>query len=569
MVDQSTNRRQFLISWASAMAALPTMGCATPPRPICPTDPAVSDLSAPLTIDMHAHIFNGSDLQIREFLAQTVVGRKHSELYEFTQYMGGMLQRLAWKTAPSAKDELRFLDQYRDLGQVCKGDEPTRKQLAPAFQEGYERGRAALLIARDEQVRGRGAAVMGGVGAATLQTAQMGPLIDALPNTFEQYERLRSDKGGASLLSSRADLTGYINFVLHHFNHRHVNAIDYLTTYGKDSPRKVDLLVASMVDYDYWLAKGAPTETRLNDQLDVMERIAVVTGGRVHGFAPFCPFRELMTSDGRSDGDAMRLVKKAVLERGFIGIKLYPPMGFAPWGNANVGNPWASRASFLPPAAVAEGFGVRLDGAMRRLFEWCLKEDVPVMAHANASNGPNAEFEELASASHWKNALNEFEGLRVSFGHFGDTDLDDHDGQQSLSYASLMSDEPGKGRGNVYADSGYFAGILQRDMAVAAAMAKLYGSTPEHLLIERLMYGTDWTMILPQENVEQYLSRFISVMDRLEQSMPAPRLADKFFSGNAVRFLGLGKQGANRRRLEAFYARNQMDNPDWMRKLAT
>lgn len=567
MMDEHTNRRQFLVTWAAALSTLPSMGCAAPPKPICPNDPAISDLNAPLTIDTHAHIFNGSDLQIREFLAQTIVGRRHSELYEFTRYMGGLLQSLAWHTAPSAKEEMRFLDQYRDLSGACKGDAQARILVGPALEAGYVRGKAALSSARKQQLGKKGATVMGGEPLSVLQTAQMNALIDALPETYEQYERLRSDKNGASVLSSRSDLTGYINFVLHHFNHRHVNAIDYLTTYGKDSPRKVDLVVASMVDYDYWLAKGTPTQTRLEEQVDVMGRIAIVTGGRVHGFAPFCPFRELMTSNGKNEGESMRLVKRAIQEQGFIGIKLYPPMGFAPWGNAQAGKPWASRAAFLPPAANTDGFGAKLDVAMRRLFEWCLKEDVPIMAHANASNGPNAQFEELASAAHWKEALEVFKGLRVSFGHFGDTDMDDHDGKQSLLYSSLMSNAPQTAGAKIYADSGYFAGVLKRDQAVTASMARLYAETPGKLLIERLMYGTDWTMILPQQNVEQYLRRFITVMGRLEKDLPSPGIADKFFSGNAVRFLGLDKHGANRKRLDAFYLRNQLDEPDWLRKL--
>ena len=56
-------------------------------------------------------------------------------------------------------------------------------------------------------------------------------------------------------------------------------------------------------------AKGTATATSLREQVEVMRRIAVLLNGRVHGFAPFCPFREAMTSRGTQDGESMRLVE--------------------------------------------------------------------------------------------------------------------------------------------------------------------------------------------------------------------------------------------------------------------
>ena len=86
------------------------------------------------------------------------------------------------------------------------------------------------------------------------------------------------------------------------------------------------------------------------------------------------------------------------------------------------------------------------------------------------------------------------------------------------------------------------------------------------------MYGTDWTMILPQERVENYLQEFIRVMDEVEQSTlkgAAPRgttLSNAFFGANAVNFLGLKRGQRNRARLEAFYGRHEVSTPDWVTK---
>ena len=162
-----------------------------------------------------------------------------------------------------------------------------RRVAGGSYQEGYALGRRELQVAADAVYQTpEGAAVLGpkagrvGLGAA----------IADLPATFDEFEDRRSN--AATVLGSQPTFLGYIQFVLHNFNHRHVNAIDYLTTYSKGSTRKIDLVVSSMVDHDWWLARGKGTPTSLSDQMDVMGQISALLGGRVHGFVPFCPFRE-------------------------------------------------------------------------------------------------------------------------------------------------------------------------------------------------------------------------------------------------------------------------------------
>jgi hypothetical protein len=104
------------------------------------------------------------------------------------------------------------------------------------------------------------------------------------------------------------------------------------------------------------------------------------------------------------------------------------------------------------------------------------------------------------------------------------------------------------------------------------ALAQLYAASANHILRERLMYGSDWTMILSQENVERYLSAFMDVMRKVEALQPDARvrqttLSNAFFGGNAVDFLGLAKGRPNRQRIEAFYSKHGVPAPDWMAKI--
>jgi predicted TIM-barrel fold metal-dependent hydrolase len=324
-----------------------------------------------------------------------------------------------------------------------------------------------------------------------------------------------------------------------------------------------------MVDYDWWLARGRRTPTTLSDQVDVMSQMFILLGGRVHGFAPFCPFREAMTSDANGIGDSMRLIKRAIETRGFIGVKLYPPMGFAAWGNTGR-TEWKGKPT-LPNAASDPDFGKRLDATMGSLYAYCIANDVPIMAHTNRSNGPYEEFKALAGSEFWKLALEKFPGLRVSFGHYGDTDLEDHQGARTRPFLELMTRDAGSPGLNTFADSSYFAGTLMNQVKMKNVLRDLYTSS-DRIMLERLMYGTDWTMILSQKNVERYLSDFIQVMQRIEDEQPGigarqTSLSNAFFGRNAVEFLGLSAGRGNRRRLEGFYEQNKVPAPEWMAKV--
>lgn len=555
-------RRAFVAALLAALA--PTSAVAELAR-LCPTDPTVSNPAAPLTIDTHAHFFNGSDLQIKEFLSQTTIG-PDSELYPLVKAMTGVLQVLAWHLAPNAQMERAAMAKYAARLKDCDGADQMRRMAGGSYQEGYALGRRELRAAANVlNQTPQGAAVLG----PTLGQAGLGAAIADLPETYDAFEERRAD--GTTVLGSQPTFLGYIQFLLHNFNYRHVNAIDYLTTYSKGSARKIDLVVANMVDYDWWLARGKATSTSLSDQVDVMSQISVLLGGRVHGFAPFCPFREVMTADSSGIGDSMRLVKDAIETRGFIGVKLYPPMGFAAWGNKGK-TVWQGKPS-LPAAAADADFGKRLDAAMQKLFTYCITNDVPIMAHTNHSNGPYEEFRELAGSSYWKLALEEFPGLRVSFGHFGDTDLEDHKGDRTRPFLELMTQGAGTSGVNTFADSGYFSGALMNQGKMRDVLRSLYADN-NRVMLERLMFGTDWMMTLSQKNVERYLSDFVDIIRRIEEVEPKiaarnTNLSDAFFGRNAVEFLGLGARRGNRGRLESFYSKNNVLMPDWMHKVGT
>lgn len=582
-MDPDPTRRTLIAAIFSALA--PLSAVAKPVR-LCVNDPSISDLKAPLTIDTHAHFFNGSDLQVKQFLAQTTTDEQ-SELRPFVAAMAGVVQRLAWHLAPNAHQERMAMRRYARRLAKCKGANQLRRIADDAFEEGYQKGRRNLqhTAAALSQTR-RGVALL----ASKPAIAPIGAAIQELPSKYQEFE----NPPESSILGSDPTLRGYLRFILHNFNYRHVNAIDYFSTFSKDSTRKVDLVVANLVDFDYWLSKGKATATTLSEQVDLMSEISVMLGGRVHGFVPFCPFRELMTVDSSGMGESLRLVRRAIEQRGFIGVKLYPPMGFAALGNMEK-SIWQTKPGLLP-AAGKPGFGAQLDASMRRLFRYCVDNDVPIMAHSNNSNGPNEEFRELASSVYWGNALKEFPQLRVNFGHFGDSDPEDHDGERTQEFLKLMTKQPGAAGQHAFGDSGFFAGALMNYDKMVDVLTHLY-AVDKGIMRERLMYGSDWLMVLIERKADDYLTDFMEVMRRTECAIRRGEceemrrikgeeirrcecetlalaagqksLSDAFFGHNAAEFLGLRLGRGNRGRLERFYRRYGMAEPDWMIKLRT
>src|SRR6266702_240255 len=232
MID--ITRRQALAGMGSLGASIGLSACSTPITPFCPTDPTISDPSAPLTIDVHTHVFNGSDLQIDGFFRWVVLRNSQSEL-------GAILQELGRDFAPTAAEELAALQEIGSVNRACD-------------------------IHASSQV---------------------------------------------------------------------------LQTYGQER---------------------------------------------------------------------------------------YPPMGFAPLGNASFDNSGFWNRPWIPPSLQRSDLGKRMDDALSNLYSWCLANGVPIMGHASATNGPsdspnNNDFQNLTLAKHWEPVPAKFLGIRVDFGHYGYIDL--------------------------------------------------------------------------------------------------------------------------------------------------
>lgn len=266
-------RRQAMAGLGCLGASLGLSGCASPIVPFCPGDPTISDPDAPLTIDIHSHVFNGTDLQIEGFYTH-VVKRKTDK-----QVIATILKMFADNFAPSGAKELAALSEVEVALRSCNGTTFVEIYNSHA-QDSYSRFLKALKAANNE--------VKAQPFARASTSRRLDAFINSLPSDYKTYRQRR-----ARIALTEPTFAGEFAFVLQNFNYRYVNVYDYLLKYSTGRTRKIDIIVAHLVDYDWPLGGGSTTTTNLADQFRVMDKISQLTGGRV---SVFCAFRSVQGS---------------------------------------------------------------------------------------------------------------------------------------------------------------------------------------------------------------------------------------------------------------------------------
>lgn len=156
----------------------------------------------------------------------------------------------------------------------------------------------------------------------------------------------------------------------------------------------------------------------------------------------------------------------ALEERGFVGVKLYPSLGY------KVDSP-----------------------EMRKVYQYCLDHDTPVLLHCNRGGFyQDSASIEFCDPSAWEPVLHDFPNLRVCFGHFG--------GDENLTGAAidpaawtgkildLMSRYP-----QVYADISYHDDPMDGGEVQTNYFKNLTDILKDPVCGERVLFGSDFLLV--------------------------------------------------------------------------
>lgn len=501
-----------------------------------------------LDLDVHCHVFNGTDLQVSGFLSKVASREFPNALQPLVAAMGPLLEAATWEFAPKASEEKKRLARFGGGDEVQRTPDALLEQAAEAdLRDGTQR----YVDGLSKYLK---------TAAGQLFYDEYGKYIRALAQTLPQatsaLERLAVPKleelASAELLRAKLaedDLTSgprIFSFMYNFFQYRYVNAYRALKTYGCDYGH-IQVIAPAMVDYDYPLgAENHPLPSPLPEQMEVMERVAMLFQGRVLPYAPFDPWRV-----AAGDRSVISAARASIDRGGLVGIKIYPPMGFAPYGNVALATPPNKRPAAWPSDP---GFPSRLDKALAEVWTWCADpgRQIPVLAHSSPSNYSADEFKEIGGPDRWADALQHFPGLRICFGHSGGQGL--LEGPWTGAFAQLEQRYPG-----AYSDGSYFSDALNdaTRKSLSTRIGRLLSERPA--ADNRLMYGSDWIMVSIEGHSDLYYEKFAAAL--ASASVPAG-VVDQIFSTNAIDFVGLKRGQPTRQRLERFYAANRL-TPVW------
>ena len=552
--EHGLRRRAVLRSLAAAGFAA---GCASPG----------GGPGSPSAIDVHCHVFNARDLPISGFVDHVILHDGQTS----PAWVLDLLESILRGGAPTADEELAML----------KG--PPRPPPSAAEERDYARGRVEQ--GADQLLRAlRQPRALSATGGRRFRAPEQ-DLVNALRAVARKSPAADPTSGGAmqpftaapdglptpaqvaaGAEASGDDVWGILRLGGMLTRPRHMS-LDALALLPDRDGADVQLFAPALIDFGYWL-RESQGPTPLAKQIELMRALSLRRSFRpfaTHGWVSFCPWRQM------AEPSQMTMVRDAIREHGFLGVKIYPLMGFAPYGNAEI----AAQNPLIYDAQLRKirNFGARLDAALRELYDFCLEKDVPIMAHCSHSQYPNPDAAMLGSPDGWASAI-ETAGLaklRLSLAHFGGLwHLSPHSPSPDLGWTRQAVNLLADGRyPNIYADLGDYDMILDRDtqeqaddMAVLGQVNGFLAALPaaqQARARTRIMYGSDWVFLHRALGSGQYYPRMRNLL--------AGRLGldrNGFLGGHAARFLGLardadGTRPETRQRLDAFYRANGLD----------
>lgn len=583
--NAAIGRRSLLQLAAASGPSLWLAGCACPP-PTPPLPPLTGD-----GIDVHAHVFNARDLPIPGFLVQIILEEFRPE-NELVAPLAVFLALVLQSVAPSAQEELRWLNDGRviatppSLYERALGATRRMQAARPDVDlqhvvlavRAFMRRQGCTPTKLSETARGLGsdarlAPALVSQFLGTLARLQPGIPLRGLSPPGQQPqltgdELARAAAAGVERNASNNSGIFYLGWLLMQARFRLVRLLAELPRPADQG--QVALFTPALIDFTYWLHEWEltdplnrdlglepPDTTPLKEQIAVMSRIAsnppipdAANLPAVHPFVSFCPWREIVDRYANRRPTQFDLVRQAIEKQGFIGVKIYPPMGFRPTGN--VGQPeclYPSRLQCYP------NFRKQLDDVLSEVYCWCADpgNDVPVMAHCAFSIYPSKEVGRLAGPQGWLDVLKGHPNLRLNLAHAGGVwDLEEGASGAGVGWPEIVMKTLNSGTyPNLYSDFADFGEMLEcgsPEGPKGSAVRRLAGLLDlYHGAQRKVMYGTDYPFLIRTAHTENFLSA-ARCLAREAHMSPTDLLA-----GNAARFLGLADRASGtRKRLDEF-----------------
>ena len=341
----------------------------------------------------------------------------------------------------------------------------------------------------------------------------------------------------------------------------------------------ISLSVPLMIDYEYWFRNTV--DAPLVHQIDnVYRHVVRPFAGRIHPFVPFDPVREIayrkevQNPDGGQERDgSLDLVKEAIENKGFIGVKIYNSVGYRPWDNTAVDTERRSLFRRIGLERYAAITGEEIDDVLDELYAYCTEHQVPITAHcvANGIESYDGASYVFCSPGYWRPVLERHPTLHLNLAHFGWSDNERYSSTTPgggvpwvKEICGMLNDYP-----FVYADVAHHEAFRSEKRAGFLSDYKLMLPAFPGLIQKKLLFGIDWHVITRVSGYRDFVPKYLQLLN--DTGHFSSTQIEDFLGGNALQFLGLLKTetpagsgwSKNRERLRNFYERNEMEPPEW------
>ncbi len=470
-------------------------------------------------IDAHAHFFNASDVPVRGFVAESIGHSASPYLRPLVAAFALIAEQIA-KAAPTASEELVALQSL--AMRIGAADAQSREGLETTFFASARRDAANRLA----DVL-KGTKLLAQLRRTTVARASIGALDlgDRGPVTAEQIlavveasesatDQSRQAMGIATDDSQRADAAGgFLAFLYYMLSFRLSNLKTYRTVYGGSARSvRVEQVMGALVDFDRWI--DCPPYSAHADQLQLHEQMARLSNGYLKPLVAYNPWTDII-----EEGAGLARVKRALQSKQFVGVKIYPPMGFFPAGNTRISVKSRKERPNLD----------QLDRVLSAFFEDPDVRAATVMAHSSHSNGRDDAHDDFGGPLGWSQLLAEKANIsqlpKINFAHFGGA-CGPGWGEE---FAKLMQQYPSRG---LYGDLGFWnetkcnGGQLTPGERLRRVVTLSVGN---ETVGDRIMFGTDWHMLSIEPAWSSYPDRVATMIRQIGDET----LAQKIFGGNA------------------------------------
>jgi predicted TIM-barrel fold metal-dependent hydrolase len=564
-------RRDFLVG-AAALSITSSLG----------SHPALSAPTLPIRVDAHCHLFNGRDLPMFGLLFSAIL--EENVFGIFAVPFATLLTSLIENKAPTYDDEIRILEGYlipnpSSAGEYKRNSDNASEIFAEGlkkFIDGYTSfgsGPTVPVVDRNDTLilellrRFWEEPVTGKSGEELRNLFQDQKFREDFIRNILQNKQNKSKFGGVDELSDY--FSQFFVWASTFLNYHFQLAEDLAKLFGEADA--LHIMAASIVDFGPWPEPWWYSDllTTPYQQADLIQKISLIQpqGRILVGYIGYDPWHHLLDLQNNIHPNAFDVVKHAVENMGFVGVKVYPPMGYRPYNNSALDS---DTSQFPQPLVnLCNGRpGHQLDQVLGELYQYCNNNQLAVQAHCANTIGSHPDYAKRSEPKLWLDVIQRYKDIRLNLGHFGGIWDFWSDPVCGPNTSTNWPDEiAGMVKGglepNLYTDVADFSGVLNRWQTERCSTRDIVANLnhllkPNPSLRSCIMYGSDWMMLDREPENQKY---YTAMRNTLAGMLSSTEL-EGFLGLNAVKLLGLQPGHLSRRRFNQFFRDNGKVPPD-------